>query len=106
LAAKIPGARLLVVDGSSALPFFDDAEVILAAIESFINPRAPVLTNREMEVLSAVRSGRTNLQVAVDLHISDETVARHMANILIKLDVGSRAAAVARARELEVLPPT
>jgi DNA-binding NarL/FixJ family response regulator len=57
-------------------------------------------------VLRHVASGRTNRQVASALTISEKTVARHLSNIFLKLDVSSRteAAAVAFATGL-VDPP-
>ena len=53
------------------------------------------LTGRELEVLALVATGRSNREIAGDLLISDRTVARHVANIFVKLDVPSRAAATA-----------
>lgn len=57
------------------------------------------LTAREAEVLRLVATGRTNRDVAVELVISEHTVARHLQNIFAKLDVSSRAAATAFAFE-------
>lgn len=59
-------------------------------------PRSP-LTCREREVLGLVARGLTNRDVALALVVSEHTVNRHMTNILAKLQVGSRSAAVARA---------
>ncbi|MDP8929941.1 MAG: helix-turn-helix transcriptional regulator [Actinomycetota bacterium] len=42
--------------------------------------------------------GGTNRQVADQLVISEKTVARHLANIYLKLDVSTRTAAAAWAR--------
>jgi ATP/maltotriose-dependent transcriptional regulator MalT len=53
------------------------------------------LSERELEVLRLVADGRTNREIASTLVISERTVARHVANILAKLDVSSRAAATA-----------
>src|SRR5690606_21567231 len=55
------------------------------------------LTTREVEVLRLVASGRSNAQVAAALVLSEKTVARHLSNIFVKLDVGSRTAAAAYA---------
>jgi ATP/maltotriose-dependent transcriptional regulator MalT len=55
------------------------------------------LTGREMEVLALVATGKTNREISEDLVISEKTVARHLANIFIKLDVSSRAAATSYA---------
>jgi DNA-binding NarL/FixJ family response regulator len=60
-------------------------------------PAAGPLTRREIEVLRLVSDGLTNQEIAERLFLSDHTVHRHLANILNKLSVGSRAAAVARA---------
>lgn len=57
------------------------------------------LTPRELEVLALVTTGKTNRDIADDLHISERTVDRHVSNILAKLDVPSRAAATAFAYE-------
>jgi len=55
------------------------------------------LTARELEVLRLVAYGLTNQAIADKLFVSDHTVHRHLANILNKLSVSSRAAAVAQA---------
>lgn len=56
------------------------------------------LTPREIEVLRQVANGGTNKQVADALVISEKTVARHLANIYLKLGVSTRTAAAAWAR--------
>ncbi len=48
-------------------------------------------------MLRLVASGRSNAQVAAALVLSEKTVARHLSNIFVKLDVGSRTAAAAYA---------
>jgi DNA-binding NarL/FixJ family response regulator len=55
------------------------------------------LTRREREVLRLVAQGKTNADIATALVLSEHTVHRHVANILTKLAVPSRAAAVAEA---------
>ena len=57
------------------------------------------LTRREVEVLRLVASGRSNIQIAKVLVLSQKTVARHLSNIFVKLDVNSRTAAAAYAFE-------
>jgi DNA-binding NarL/FixJ family response regulator len=57
------------------------------------------LTEREVQVLRAVASGKTSRAMARDLFISEKTVARHLSNIYTKLGVSSRAAATAYAYE-------
>jgi LuxR family maltose regulon positive regulatory protein len=55
------------------------------------------LTKREVEVLRLVADGLNNNAIADRLTVSDHTVHRHLANILNKLSVSTRAAAVAHA---------
>jgi DNA-binding CsgD family transcriptional regulator len=55
------------------------------------------LSARESEVLVLVAEGLTNRQIAERLTLSEHTVHRHVANILLKLDLSSRAAAAAYA---------
>jgi DNA-binding NarL/FixJ family response regulator len=62
--------------------------------------RGEQLTVREAEVLSLVAEGRTNRDIGRALFLSEATVKSHLVHIFTKLGVGSRTAAVARAREL------
>lgn len=55
-----------------------------------------LLTPREREVLQLLREGKSNLEIGHDLSIGVRTVQTHVANILRKLQVNSRTAAVAR----------
>jgi DNA-binding NarL/FixJ family response regulator len=57
------------------------------------------LSPREVEVLRLVAAGKSNPQIAGTLVLSEKTVARHLSNIFVKLDVGSRTAAAAFAYE-------
>lgn len=59
----------------------------------------PQLTEREREVLELVAQGLDNLRIARRLALSDKTVRNHVSNILTKLAVSDRSAAVARARD-------
>lgn len=52
-----------------------------------------VLSPREREVLALVAAGLSNPHIAVQLGLSEHTVKRHVANILLKLDLPTRAAA-------------
>jgi ATP/maltotriose-dependent transcriptional regulator MalT len=53
------------------------------------------LTRREAEVLRFVAQGLSNQRIAARLHLSEFTVKRHVANVLTKLEVPTRAAAAA-----------
>lgn len=62
-----------------------------------------LLTSRECEVLRLVAEGRTNKAIAEQLVVSEHTVNRHLTNILTKLGVGTRSAAVAEAMRREII---
>jgi DNA-binding NarL/FixJ family response regulator len=62
-----------------------------------------LLTRREVEVLRLVARGWTDRHVAELLHLSRRTVSNHVSNILGKLDVPSRRAAVVTAVRLGML---
>jgi len=64
---------------------------------------AGALTGREVEVLRLVATGKTNRAIASDLSISEKTVARHVSNIFVKLDLASRSAATAYAYSHKLL---
>ena len=64
----------------------------------------PDLSTREVEILAAVARGLANREIARELHISEATVKTHLVHVFTKLDVDSRTAAVARAREEGLLP--
>jgi DNA-binding CsgD family transcriptional regulator len=55
------------------------------------------LTPREVEVLRLVATGASNRNIARKLVLSEKTIARHVANIFLKIGVSSRAAATAYA---------
>jgi non-specific serine/threonine protein kinase len=83
--------RALTVDEA-----IDDAlacEVLPEATPS--PPPATNLSSRELEVLRLIADGQSNQQIAATLFISQHTVANHVASILNKLGVDSRAAAAA-----------
>jgi two-component system, NarL family, nitrate/nitrite response regulator NarL len=48
------------------------------------------LTAREVEIISEIKTGNSNKQIARKLSISEETVKRHLSNIFEKLGVSSR----------------
>jgi pimeloyl-ACP methyl ester carboxylesterase/DNA-binding CsgD family transcriptional regulator len=58
-------------------------------------PEPVSLTARENEVVGLIADGKSNAAIAAELNLSEHTVKRHVANILLKLDLPSRAAAAA-----------
>jgi RNA polymerase sigma factor (sigma-70 family) len=63
------------------------------------------LSSREREVLALIGKGRRNREIAEILSISELTVKRHVHNMLEKLQVPTRAAAVSLAVAAERWPP-
>jgi predicted ATPase/DNA-binding CsgD family transcriptional regulator len=61
------------------------------------------LTERELGVLQLLKEGLHNKEIAMKLFISPKTVDHHMTSIFFKLDVNSRAKAVAEAGRLGII---
>jgi NarL family two-component system response regulator LiaR len=64
------------------------------------------LRDREREVLELMIAGLRNRDIAERLFISVRTVKFHVSNILQKLDVDSRTAAIALAHTAGITAPT
>jgi pimeloyl-ACP methyl ester carboxylesterase/DNA-binding CsgD family transcriptional regulator len=120
LAARIPGAAFVALDGADHLPWYGDAGAVARAVLDFVGvdrpeveiapptdaPRASAdhdLSARELEVLSLVAAGLSDAEIAERLVVSPHTVHRHVANIRTKWRLPSRAAAVAHASRIGLL---
>jgi len=110
LAASIPGARLVSLDGDAHLPWVGDRMSVSRALGSFLTgapdgdaPDGTLLSHRERQVLELVADGMSDREIAAVMTVSPHTVHRHVANIRHKLGSGSRAAAVAEALRLGLL---
>lgn len=57
-------------------------------------PSAMPITQRELEILTQMASGKVNKEIATALNISAMTVKNHISHILEKLDVSDRTSAV------------
>jgi DNA-binding CsgD family transcriptional regulator len=77
-------------------------EPLVSARES-VDVRARRLTGREIEVLGMIAAGHMTPEIASRLHISALTVRNHVQNILEKLEVHSKAEAVAFAFQKRLL---
>ena len=71
-----------------------------AAVPGIVDP----LTGRELEVLRMLAAGRSNQSIAGELVVSLDTVKKHVSHVLGKLGAANRTEAVARARELSLIP--
>ncbi len=114
LAATLPDASLVPLDGADHYPWFGDSGAVLAAVLKALGvagderaataagpaplpPAEEDLTDRETEVLALVAGGLSDREIAERLVLSPHTVHRHVANIRTKLALPTRAAAVAAA---------
>ena len=84
------------------------AEAELGELSDATTPHRPGsrpegLTVRELDVLRLVAEGLSNQEIAGRLILSEHTVHRHVANILTKLELPSRAAAAAYAARRDLV---
>jgi DNA-binding NarL/FixJ family response regulator len=63
------------------------------------------LTSREQHVFSQVAAGRSNREIATELHLSEGTVKIHVGRILAKLDLRDRIQVVVLAYESGLITP-
>jgi DNA-binding NarL/FixJ family response regulator len=73
----------------------------LGLLESVSNGSADDidLTKRELTILEALQTGRSNRQIAAKLFLAEQTVKFHLTNIYRKLEVSNRTEAVRYAYE-------
>lgn len=64
---------------------------------------AESLSHREIQVLQLIHEGHPNKVIATRLDVAPTTIKAHIRNLYGKLDVNSRTAALARARQLGLL---
>lgn len=81
----------------------EGAKKALASLEANWPPATedrPALSRRELEVLALLAQGKTDREIADELFIERRTVSKHVAAILVKLDVPNRSAAASTALRL------
>ena len=94
--AEIVDAVLSVARGKTVVPP-DLAGSLAQEIRLRAQPSAPVLSEREMQVLRGFARGLSIPQLAKELYIGASTVKTHTQRVYEKLGVSDRAAAVAEA---------
>jgi pimeloyl-ACP methyl ester carboxylesterase/DNA-binding CsgD family transcriptional regulator len=124
LAAGLPGATFVALEGDAHFPWLGDTERFLGrAFDALgIDEEVPTLpgrereaqppaagdgasdlTRREAEVLTLIANGLSDREIADRLVLSPHTVHRHVANVRTKLGLPTRAAAVAAATKRGLL---
>ncbi len=114
VAAAIPGATFIPLQGSAHFPWHGDVESVVRACREVLAPHRSsphktsepaqvLLSSREREILACVARGLSDREIAEQLVLSPHTVHRHVANIRRKLGRTSRTSAVAEAARLGLL---
>jgi DNA-binding NarL/FixJ family response regulator len=95
--AEIAGAVRTVYNGGALI----QSEVAVKVLDRFselarnnqkksADPRAELLTEREIEICRLVAEGKNNSEIAGQLYLSEGTVKNHITKVLIKLDLRDR----------------
>ncbi len=127
IRAESPGTRVLLVSGAGRMApaaaraagasgFISkdlDAREVVAAVRvigsgmTMFEPKAeqpaPLLSEREREVLDLIAVGSTNREIAEKLYLSPHTVKEHTSALYRKLGARNRAEAVQRAQRIGLL---
>lgn len=113
MAAKIPGARLLELEGVDHWPWIGESGRLLDEIELFLTGqvrkagRRPVLgrealSRREKQIIRLALEGYSAAEIGKELFISKRTVETHLANAYIKLGVESKVQLARKAADLNL----
>lgn len=99
LRRVIRGERLLTTRDLARTPRLTERQILAGT-----NLRKP-LTKRELEVLSLLAVGLSNVQIAEVLFVARSTIKTHVENIIAKLGVSNRVEAVSWAMQQGVVAP-
>lgn len=102
-ASRIADSIRETMNGTPVL----EPEVMTKMMKQMRHERVPheELTEREMEILLLIASGRTNQEIADELYIALKTVKTHVSNLLAKLDVHDRTQAAIYAFQHRLISP-
>ena len=95
LAARIPNARLVSLEGRAHFPYHGEVDPIVRAILGFLGAPPPTslpgrLTARQLEVAALLAEGLTNRQIAERLGIEERSAEGHVERIRQRLGFSSR----------------
>ena len=58
--------------------------------DKHIDPKAGLLTDREIEICRLIAEGKSNKEIADELYLSQGTVKNHITKMLLKLELRDR----------------
>jgi two-component system response regulator DesR len=102
-AARAAGAAGFISKDSTAPEIADVVRTVGEGSEAFRDANvgdAPLLSDREREILALVAEGATNKEIAGTLFLSPHTVKEHTSSLYRKLGARNRTDAVQRAQRL------
>ncbi len=102
MARREAFAAVMVLERTGASALRKQAQQVLDSLVTQSRRPAGPLTRRERQVLALIAGGMRDGDIANALSLSRHTVHRHVSNIYAKLGCSTRAAAVAKATELEM----
>jgi DNA-binding CsgD family transcriptional regulator len=68
------------------------------------NLKSTGISKREYEVLELLAAGMSNQEISEKLFVSNSTVKTHVSSVLAKLDASRRTEAIAKAKNLRIIP--
>jgi LuxR family maltose regulon positive regulatory protein len=107
IAAQRAGSGFSGFQAAASVPLGYLARLRSALSTQGVAPEAGLvdpLTSRELEVLQMLAAGASNQAIASQLVVTLDTVKKHVSHVLSKLGAANRTEAVARARELGLIP--
>ena len=99
-----PATRVLLISGAARVAgAVRRVGLGMTAFPTKAEQPAPLLTEREREVLDLIAGGSTNREIAQQLYLSPHTVKEHTSVLYRKLRARNRAEAVQRAQRIGLL---